>query len=82
MKDPNNREMMRDFYRLYEKYETYPEGLAKEEVDPYWMKIGEDCDMFMTKWRGNKMAIYLSIALLGAREGEYREINHIRKTEV
>lgn len=45
MKDPKNREMMLDLYRLYERYEE------PQESDAYWLELGGACNEACAKWQ-------------------------------
>ena len=74
MQNPRNRDMMKAFYRLYEKYERYPQGMNREELEAYWMKIGEDITIFSNQYKDCKpMVTQLCLALMNAREEEYKD---------
>lgn len=75
MNNPQNREMMREFYRLYEKYETLPavdwsDGKASGE---YWKQIGADVCEFTKKY-SDQFALKLAIALITAREEDWKKV--------
>ena len=75
MNNPQNREMMREFYRLYEKYETLPpvdwdDEAASEEC---WKQIGLDTIAFTIKYPGT-FPLKLAIALIEAREEDWKTI--------
>ncbi|MDD3410294.1 MAG: hypothetical protein PHY12_05755, partial [Eubacteriales bacterium] len=56
--NPQNREMMRDLYKLLEKYE---EPLNE---DGYWVKLEAECNELYMKYNRDKLAFALLAGLM------------------
>ena len=65
MKDPKNRELMTELYRLVEKYEE-PPGVKKGESEQYFLIVLNDITSIFNRYRGNEFAEELTIALYNA----------------
>lgn len=44
MRNPKNREMMAELYRLYERYEE------PREDEEYWQALADECNGLCAKW--------------------------------
>lgn len=66
MKDPCNREMMVDFYRLYERFET-PTALPE-----YWEALGDACNDVCAKY-DSPVLTHMVHGLFDGLEAQWRE---------
>lgn len=75
MNNPNNREMMREFYRLFEKYEALPavDWSDEKASEEYWKQIGDDVCEFTKKYT-DPLPLKLAIALIEAREEDWKKV--------
>jgi hypothetical protein len=65
MKDPSNREMMAELYRLFEKFEV------PTEDEQFWENLNCACINFCTKWESNPVASCLCVGWAEGMERLY-----------
>lgn len=56
MVDPENREMMKDLYRLIEKYEIPLKTRYTDEMETYIKQVANECKAFYAKYACNEFA--------------------------
>lgn len=63
MINPNRREMMRDLYRMLEKYEMPPKDFNGEATISYYDALFEDYRQFYERYKDDDFALPLVAAL-------------------
>ena len=74
MQNQRYRDMLKAHYRLFEKYERYPQGMNREQTEAYWTRFGEDITMFALEYKDCKPRItQLCVGLQDMLEAEYKD---------
>lgn len=71
MINPNRREMMRDLYRMLEKYEMPPKDFDGEATISYYDSLFEDYRQFYERYKDDDFALPLAVALFEAIDNRW-----------
>lgn len=66
MTNPNRREMMRDLYRMLEKYEMPPKDFDGEATIRYYDSLWADYRQFHERYKDDDFALPLVVGLFKA----------------
>lgn len=69
MKQQAHRDMMAEFYRLYERFETVP----KTENKAYWDGLVDGCTALDSKYKGAEPLRSILYGLIDGLQNEYKQ---------